>query len=343
MKSKDTPVKLSRDLNLMILFNAFHKISDLFLLTFFTSFIMQNASNEIVAVGIYNLFYYAVIAVGFFAIAYWVKCRNKVAVFRFNLIPKIILLLLIIFLGDKTIEYVMPLGILYGISGVFFYLPMHTMLHEKASVAQMRRYVGLNSAVSFLTKIVAPVALGLFISTSSYVQVAYVLLILAVLEFAATLLISSSRHRSRAPVDFLGFFSCMMRFPIIRVIFFIEILRGFTLSGALGTIITMYTVYMFNTNLNLGILTTVFSFISVFVCWAMGRYVRQSMYEKFMLASMLILTMTMGGFLVWTTPLMFLLYRLGEASAVQVADQVCSVNSLNVSKSKCVTKNHRVE
>ncbi len=343
MKVIDKAVKLSRDLKLMIAFNAMQKVLDLYLITFFTSFIMHNSTNEIIAVAKYNLFYYVIIAIGFFAVANWVKCRNKVAILRFNLIPKLLLLLLIIFLGDRAVEYVVPLGILYGISGMFYYLPMHVMLHEKATPAQARAYVGLNSGVSFITKIVAPVLLGLFISTGSYAQVAYALLAISAIGLILTCCISSSHHRSQTPVDFAGFFRCMMRFPIIRTVFFAEMLRGFTLAGAMSTIITMYTVYMFSSDLNLGILTTLFSLVAALVCWTMGRYIRQNMYRHVMLIAILIVAFSMGGFLIWTTPIMFLLYRLGDASAIQIVDQICTVNSFNTSKSKCVTKNHRVE
>jgi len=343
MKTPASPQKLSRDLRLMILLNALRKVSDLFLGTFLISFIMKLSGNEMVAVGLYMLFQYVAAIAGFFLFANQVKRHNKVTVLRLNLIPKIILLASIIALGENVVEYVVPLGILYGINMAMYHLPMNTMLGEKASSKQMSRYISLNSVINHLVKVVSPVLLGLFITTSSYIEMSWALLVLVVVELVSTLFMSSSRHRSKNPIDFIGFFNCMMRFPIIRAIFAMEILRGFTISGALGTIITMYTVYMFDTDLNLGILTTLFSLCAIIVCWCMGRYVRQKMYASVLTICMFIIAGTMGGFLIWTTPLMFLLYRLMDSTAIQSVDQICNVNAFNMSKSKCVTANHKVE
>ncbi len=291
----------------------------------------------------YYLFQHIATVSGFFVFANWVKRYNKVAVLRLNLIPKIILLLSIICMGENVVQYVIPLGILFGIGAAMFHLPMNTMLGEKATPKQMGHYVGLNSSVSYLAQIIAPVVLGLFITTTSYTEMSWALMLLLIVEFISTFFMAPSRHRSKRAIDFMGFFSCMMRFPIIRAVFFMEILRGFSLGGALATVITMYTVYMFNTDLNLGILTTIFSFCAIFVCWTMGRYVRKNMYGSMLAVAVVMVIASIGGFLWWTTPLMFILYRFSDATAVKVVEQICNVNTFNASKSKCITAEHKVE
>ena len=337
-----TTPKLSRDLRLLIIFSALRNITDLFLGTFLVSFIMHLSASEIIAVSTYRLFEYAATCAGFFVFAHWCKRYNKVSVFALNLIPKIALLLAIMLLGDRVVDYLIPLGLLYGVGAAMYHLPMNTMVGEKGSPAVMNRFIGLKSTVIYLTKIITPVVLGVFIDMGSYTNIAYVLFALSIVELGLTFKLTPSRHRSRRPVDFVGFFRCMMRFPVIREMFAMEILRGFGV-GLLNTVITMYTVYMFKTDLNLGIFTTIFAMFSIITSWAFGRWGRKRYYPYILTCAMLLTLTAISLFVYRTTPITFLFYNFIYATAMILMDQISSVSMFNLSRSRCITSNHKVE
>lgn len=334
--------KLSRDFKLLITFSALRNISDLFLGTFLVSFIMHLSASQIVSVSMYKLFEYAATCAGFFLFAQWCKRYNKVAVFALNLIPKIMLLVAIIMLGDRVVDWVIPLGLLYGIGAAMYHLPMNSMVGEKIASNMMNRYIGVKNTVIYIVKILTPVLLGIFIDTGSYVDMAYVMLGLTVVELGLCFGLSPSRHKTRRPIDFVGFFRCMMRFPVIRTMFRMEVLRGFGV-GLLGTVITMYTVYMFHTDLNLGIFTTIFAIFSIITSWAFGRWGRRKLYPYMLVVAMIVVLAAMSIFVWNTTPATFLLYNFVYVTAIVLMDQISSVTILNLSKSKCVTANHRIE
>lgn len=219
-------------------------------------------------------------------------------------------------LGDRVVDYLIPLGLLYGVGAAMYHLPMNTMVGEKGSPAVMNRFIGLKNTVIYLTKIITPVVLGAFIDMGSYTNIAYVLFALSIVELGLTFMLTPSHHRSRRPVDFVGFFRCMRRFPVIREMFSMEILRGFGV-GLLNTVITMYTVYMFKTDLKLGIFTTIFAMF--FTLTAISLFVYQ------------------------TTPITFLFYNFIYATAMILMDQISSVSIFNLSRSRCITSNHKVE
>ncbi|MBQ8728768.1 MAG: MFS transporter [Alphaproteobacteria bacterium] len=334
--------KLSRDFKLLITFSALRNISDLFLGTFLVSFIMHLSASQIVSVSMYKLFEYAATCAGFFLFAQWCKRYNKVAVFALNLIPKIMLLVAIIMLGDRVVDWVIPLGLLYGIGAAMYHLPMNSMVGEKIASNMMNRYIGTKNTVIYIVKILTPVLLGIFIDTGSYVDMAYVMLGLTVVELGLCFGLSPSQHKTRRPIDFVGFFRCMMRFPVIRTMFRMEVLRGFGV-GLLGTVITMYTVYMFHTDLNLGIFTTIFAIFSIVTSWAFGRWGRRKLYPYMLVVAMIVVLAAMSIFVWNTTPATFLLYNFVYATAIVLMEQISSVTILNLSKSKCVTANHRIE
>lgn len=334
--------KLSRDFKLLITFSALRNISDLFLGTFLVSFIMHLSASEIVSVSMYKLFEYAATCAGFFLFAHWCKRYNKVAVFALNLIPKIMLLMAIILLGDRVVDWVIPLGVLYGVGAAMYHLPMNSMVGEKVASHMMNRYIGVKNTVIYIVKILTPVVLGIFIDTGSYVDMAYVMLGLTVVELVLSFGLSPSRHKTRRPIDFIGFFRCMMRFPVIRTMFRMEVLRGFGV-GLLGTVITMYTVYMFHTDLNLGIFTTIFAIFSIITSWAFGRWGRRKLYPYLLAVAMVVMLVAISIFVWNTTPVTFLLYNFVYATAIVLMEQISSVTIFNLSKSKCITVNHRIE
>ncbi|MBE6459510.1 MAG: MFS transporter [Alphaproteobacteria bacterium] len=334
--------KLSRDLRLLLVFSALRNVTDLFLGTFLISFIMRLSPNEILSVSMYKLFEYAATSAGFFMFAHWCKRYNKVSVFALNQVPKIALLLAIILLGDDVAKYVIPLGLLYGIGAAMYHLPMNLMVGEKSTRETVGLFMGIKNATNYAVKVVVPVVLGFFIDTGSYTSVAYVLLGLSVLELFLMAFLSPSRHRTRRPLDFGGFFRCMMRFPVIRTLFAMEIMRGFGM-GLLASVITMYTVFMFKTDLNLGIFTTLFSVFSILTSWLMGRFGRPRYYAYIIFVAMLISALGISLFVWRTIPITFLGYNLVYATAIVALDQVCSVNMFKLSNSKCVTANHKIE
>ena len=334
--------KMSRDVKLMLVFSVLRTVAELFLGTFMISFLMQIATNEILSVSAYKLFEYIATNAGFFLFASWCKRRNKVNVMRLSALPKIALLTAIIVLGNRVMDHVFLMGALYGLSAGMFYLPMNAMIGEKVPTGLMGYFIGAQNAVNYVTRIVVPVVLGFFINTGSYISVSYVLLGLSIVELGLMMLLTPSRHRNKNPLDYGGFIRCVFRFPVIKKLFAMEFLRGFG-DGLLPAVITMYTVYMFKTDLNLGMFTTLFSLCSILSTWCMGRFCHHRRYPIVVSVCML-LTMFGISLFVWhTSPITFLVYNFVYATAIVVMDQICKVNMFKLSKSKCVTNNHKME
>lgn len=334
--------KLSRDLRLLLTFSALRNITDLFLGTFLLSFLMRTSANEILSVSMYKLFEYAATCGGFFIFATWCKRYNKVTVFALNQVPKIALLAAIILLGDSVSEYVIPLGMLYGLGAAMYHLPMNSMICEKSSKDTIGLYMGAKTAINYFVRVVTPITLGFFIDTGSFTSVAYVLLVLSVLELFLMIFISPSRHRCKQPIDFRGFFRSVMRFPVVRSLFAMEVMRGFGM-GLLASVITMYTVFMFKTDLNLGIFTTLFSVFSIITSWLSGRYGRPRYYPYMLLIAMFVAFAGISAFVWNATPITLLVYNFVYSTAIVLLDQLCAVNTFSLSNCKCISRNHKIE
>ena len=334
--------RFSRDMRLMIALAALRNVYELFFCTFFVSYIMHFAANDIVSVGVYKLFEYVGTCAGFFAFANWCKQRSKITVFALQFITKIMLLGAIILAGHGITEYVVPMGLIYGVGAAMFYLPLNTMLCEKVPTQMMGRYIGFRNATMYAVKVAAPVILGLFITVGSYTEMAAALMVIAVAELAMTMMLSPSRHRTRRPIDFIGFWACVMRFRVLRTMFYGEICRGFAV-GLMTAIIPMYTIYMFHTDLNLGILTTLFSLCTVVCSYVFGRFIPRRRYVGALMLCAAVTAVGMGTFVAYTVPATFILYNFVYASAITLFSQINEVGLYSLSHSRCVTDNHKIE
>lgn len=332
-----------RDVYLMVGFSALRTISDLFLGTFFVSFIMHITTNDILSISFYKFFEYLATVIGYYVFSNVCKRFDKKYVFFLNILSKIAIFLLIMFLGDRVVDYIIPFGMICGTCSAMYHLPMHLMIRDKVAPQSMSRYIGMKNAIGHITKILAPVILGLFITVGSYTEMAYALLGLSVLEFIMFLFLSPTRHHNRQPIDFRGFFCCMRRFPVMRSFFLTEVLRGFSVGGILGTVITMYTVYMFHTDLKLGAFTTIFAICSILTTYLAGRFAIRRNFPKILMVCTILAMSSMAMFVFWTTTVTFLIYNFIYATVLTLMLQIDDVNVYNLAQSRCVKSCHQTE
>ena len=208
--------QFNRDEKLLLIISALQTISDMFLGSFFISFIMQNATNQIVGVALYQLLFYTFIAIGFVFLAKCCKLFNKTTILNFYPVIKIILLLSIIYLGKNSINYVIPLGILYGILAAFYNLPINSLTGEKVSAYKTSYFVGIKNSLRYIVKMVSPVVLGFFITENSYIETAYFLLFLSFFELFLPFFFTRSCKLCGEKPELLKFFKSIIRFPIIK-------------------------------------------------------------------------------------------------------------------------------
>ena len=334
--------KLSYNLKLAVVFFAIQAILDLFFATFFISFVMHLSSNQILSVSSYKLFEFFATCAGFFLIANWCKRKNIKYVFALKQIPQVLLLLSIMFLQERVVEYVVPLGLLYGAGRALYFLPMNTIVGINTTGDNLARFTGVKNAWIYAIRIIAPIVLGFLIDTNSYTQMAYAMLAITLLECVFIAMLRSNVSQDKLRIDYRGFVDCIKNQPIMRRFFFMKVLRGFSI-GMLATIITMYTVYIFQTNLNLGILTTIFAICSVLVSWFFSRWIHCRYHTLCMWVSMILLLVAVLLIVYNTTPLTFLLYSFIYSTAVVLIECIGYFTVYSVSHSDCICGKYETE
>ncbi|MCL2439005.1 MAG: MFS transporter [Alphaproteobacteria bacterium] len=340
----NTNAKLTRNAKALIAVHLLYNVAALFLNTFFISFVMRNVQNEIEAISVLTLSWFIIQIIAFFALVGKLKTGNKINVFRLSVLPSAICCLMIIGLGSEVVHWVIPMGILLGMRDALHWLPMHTMAGEVVAKESMTKFTSYRTMMTGITRVVAPVLLGFFITIESYESVAGALLVVCALDFLCISLLKPPKKRvKKSGPDFAGLYRSIKRTPLIRKLFLIEVLNGISMFGALSTVITMYTVYLFKTDLNLGIFTTVFAMSAILTNYVFGKFGQPRMFPPILVVSTIGLCCSLLLFVFAVSEATFILYNLVSSIAITLISSITMINVYNVSKKSCVKDKHKIE
>ncbi len=338
---ENTKRHLTKDELIITGFSVCHAISNMFLGAFVISFLMHYSINEIVSVSAYRLFYYFTMCITFILIANWCKRGNKKLLFSMNIVTRVILLGLIAVLGTKAADYVILLGMLYGIFDGFYSLPIYSMTIEKVPYERMVFFTGIKSMTKNIFKVIVPVTLGFIITTKSLQDTAWVIMVLAAIEIIMLCLLSPSVNNDQNRADIIGFCRSIKDNSVTKKLFASEILRGF--ATILETVVTMYIVYVFHTDMNLGIWTTIFTFCTAIATWAFGRFCSRRDYNWIIVLCSFLMLSTSTLLFINVTNISTLAYACASTVCFEIMYQISTANAIDMARTKYITKDNRTE
>lgn len=336
-------IRLHSEAKILILLSAMHSIIGTFFGTFLIAYIMQISDNEAVSLSIYNIAFYATIAVGFLLLADYVKRKNKMFIYRFSVISQAILLIAIATLGDKISPYIAIFGAGYGMAMAFRHCPFNIMVGEKITKRMMIPFSGYKATIGGIVAIATPALLGLFISAGSYTQMAVAMLFFLAIEYLLSFFIQS-KNVCQEKFGLKCFLSNAKRSILMRRVYLVEFLSGLSDYGPMSVVATMYTVYLFQSNMSLGILTSIFAFTTIVMDFFLGRYGKANMFPKFLVVANIMMGAAAIGFFFLSGKPTFIFYQFASATALKFMNRIKNINWNNASGSACVSKeNHRSE
>lgn len=322
-------------------FAVFHTISNLFLGTFVVSFLIHNSVNELLSVSTYRFFEVLAICLTFIMTSNWCKNGNIRILFGMNIVTRIALMGLIAMLGAGAANWLVLLGIMYGAFEGFYNLPIHIITTEKVRATRMVFFIGTKNAILNFCKILVPVVLGTMLTMTSLQDVAWIIMIMAVIEFFMLFLLPPCKHEKRPHVNLMKFFRYIQETPVLRRIFLSEILRSF--AWMLETVVVLYIVNVFHTDMNLGIWSTVFAFCTVVASWAFGHFCSNRDFKWIIIVCSVLCALSAMALIMGVNRFSILLYAFAYAVGISTTNQVCGTNVLNLGQSKFVDNESRTE
>ena len=189
---------------------------------------------------------------------------NRVVCYRVAIIVRALFILAVVFTGEKLANLVILAGILHGFSEAWYWCSFNVMKNELIPNSCMKKYTTLQIIENKGVNFIVPIILGRIIDEGSFKISAIIILIMATIQIVVSFFIKS-RKPENSKFDMKSFFarikSSDRNKSLFKSCFVMTLLFGTsTLISPVNTIIVMLT---FKSDFSLGLLTGVFSAISI--------------------------------------------------------------------------------
>lgn len=282
-------VTLSAISKTLILDHSIGKVISIFLDVFLAAYFYKISEQNILYLSLYNIFGWIVATIGAFLVADIIKRKDKVKLYRFGTIIKSLYILLIIVLGEKIIDYVYLIGIMYGVSTATTGFPFNMIESENVSNKERSKYIGLVSVATEIISLVVPILLGAYISYKSYQIAAILIFIFSIIKLILSFKIQNKNIQT-SKVNLKGFYSILKKDKILKKLYAIEFFKGINRYGVMSLVVSLLIIYNTNNELEVGSLTSLFSLFTIITMYLFAKYYKPIHKRKLLFFSLGILT-----------------------------------------------------
>ena len=254
-----------------------NEIVSVFVSTFLISYIYSISTNYLFNIGLFYMFNYMSMMVFYYLISRIIDKTNRVICYRVAILVRAIFILSVVFLGKNLANVVVLAGLLNGFSEANYWCSFNLMKNELIPNHCIKQYSLLQTIIGKVITFVVPIILGKIIDAESFKLTAIIVLVVAVVEMMFSFLIKSRRPENSG-FDLKSFLQRTKQSEkykkLFNVVFTASFLYGFiTLVNPLNTMVVMLT---FNSNFSLGLLTGVFSGVSIILLICIKRFAKKA-------------------------------------------------------------------
>ena len=260
--------KLPKQQKALLSVHMLRIVLELFTSTFLVSYILAQNPDSILGKGLINigLFYVswnAVYGILDFAASFLVDRSNRATLLRFGIVFNLLLMIALVFWGEQISHWIVLAGAVCGMSDAFYYSSYILMRNELSFHGSFKKYNVSSTVGVNLVKVVVPTIMGYIIDISTFSTIALYVILVGVAQFALTFIIKSTKPKD-SKFELKGFAHYLKEDKFawnkIKYTYLNSILAG--IKTTYRVIVIVLTIYIFKTNLSLGIFTSIFSLLT---------------------------------------------------------------------------------
>ncbi len=258
--------KLNSSTYALLTTHGFNEIVSIFVSTFLISYIYSISTNYVLNIGLFYCFNYLTMGFVIYFVSKLIDKTNRVICYRIAIIVRALFILAVVFLGKDLAKVVILAGMFHGFSEAWYWGSFNVMKNELVPNACVKQYstiqVVQGKAISFFV----PIILGTIIDAESFKLSGIIILVLATIQVVVSFFIKSKKPEG-SDFNLKEFLqdtkSSEKNKEIFKICFIATAMFGLTsVISHVNTIIIMLT---FKSNFSLGLLTGVFSAVSIFM------------------------------------------------------------------------------
>lgn len=330
--------------NIIIAINAMKKIMGLFLGPFLTAYFIKKSQESIIDISIYNIFSFILLGVGSFLVASIIKNKFRVGMFRIGVILNFIYIMTIIILKEKIINYLGLISFLYGISSSAYWFSYNLFVINKIDNKTRTEFTVKNKNISSIIGILFPIILGSIITVINYELTAVIILIISVVQIILSFMLSPDNEANLPKFNAKETWKKLKNNKQIRKMSIVEFFVGMNVSdGALEVLMTILIFNSFKTDLNLGIITSITTILSMISVHLYGKIYKKREDKKLIIASSILPVIAVFVLLIWKNNITLIIYNICYVVFTALLTLTREIRLYNISDSHIVNKNNQCE
>ena len=336
--------KIKTEQNIIIIMDAIKKIMTIFLGPFLTAYFISTSTNSILNLAIYYIFTYATMALSTLVVAALAEKRNRIKIFRIGIILNFIYILIIILLKEKIINYLPIISILYGISASCYYFPYNLFIINKVKNTERTNYMVKLFITISVVGILFPIIFGSIITITNYILTAVIVLFISLIQIILSFFITDNHNGDLEEYNLKKAWLELKKNKQVINCLAGEFFIGMNIcNGALETVMVILILNSFKTNINLGIITSIATLLSILVVKIYGLIYNKRDDKKVIIISSIIPVISLIIFLILKTNTTVIIYKFSYVIFAEILSLVRKIKIFNLSNSKIVNKSNQCE
>jgi membrane protein len=336
--------KIKSEQNIIIIMDAIKKIMTIFLGPFLTAYFISTSTNSILNISIYYIFTYATMALSTLVVAALAEKRNRIKIFRIGIILNFIYILIIILLKEKIINYLPIISILYGISASCYYFPYNLFIINKVKNTERTNYMVKLFITISVVGILFPIIFGSIITITNYILTAVIVLFISLIQIILSFFITDNHNGDLEEYNLKKAWLELKKNKQVINCLAGEFFIGMNIcNGALETVMVILILNSFKTNINLGIITSIATLLSILVVKIYGLIYNKRDDKKVIIISSIIPVISLIIFLILKTNTTVIIYKFSYVIFAEILSLVRKIKIFNLSNSKIVNKSNQCE
>lgn len=271
-------MKLSkRNYNCLLLMRVLKQTINIFIDSFLVLYFLQLSNNNILPVGIFNLFKYTMIIVTMFTIRNLLKKSKRIFLLRIGVFLNFVFFFLLFIFKEKIINYVWLLGFVGGLEeGLYF--SVFNIYESKIPKDNFAKYSGMYTALNSLIAVLIPIIFGSVMSFSGFDKCLIIIFIFVFIKIIISFIYKDVNIPKEDKMNLKKYISILKSNKNVLLSHFVSFSNGLTYSGAFSSLVTVYIIKVFKTGFSLGVLTSVFALVTSFASFIFAHLIKRKQY-----------------------------------------------------------------
>ena len=330
--------------NIIIAINALKKIMVIFLGPFLTAYFIKTSEESLVDISVYYIFSYILLAAGTVVVAWILKNRFRIGMFRVGVIANFLYIMTIILLKEKIVDHLGLVAVLYGLSSSAYWFSYNFFVINKIDNCQRTQYTVKSKIVSSIIGVLTPIVLGSVITVTNYELTAVIILFISLVQIILSFTLTPEKVSNLSKFDLKKTYRKLKDNRQIRKMALVELFIGMNVSdGALEVLMTVLIFNSFKTNMNLGIITSITTVLSIIFVKIYGKIYKNRDDKKIILLSSVLPVISVLILLVWRNNVTLIIYNICYVIFTGLLTLTREIRLFNMSDSSVVDKNNQCE